>query len=55
MPNHLGFQKLCLGIANVLDGSVCCQAAYAEDFMQNGAVLATTSLNYSNEPPVKRF
>jgi len=55
VPNHLGFQKLCLGIENVLDGSVRCQAAYAEDFMQNGAVLATTSLNYSNEPPVKDF
>lgn len=35
VPNHNGFQKLCLEI--------------------EGNVLATTSLNYSNEPPVADF
>ncbi len=42
IPDHAGFQKLCLEI-EFKNRNNC------------GAVLATTSLNYSNEPPVKDF
>lgn len=48
IPNHKGFQKLCLEIENT-NGKI---NGYRTE---NGAVLATTSLNYSNEPPAADF
>jgi len=50
VPNHKGFQKLCLEIEDSKDDE---NKAAAK--AKNGAVLATTSLNFSNEPPVKDF